>query len=186
MKYQKIAQKPYCCVGACIEMILKRNHIDNQGQVTIACGLGLILPDEYKTIYPNAMFGEKPNAGYGTQIQKEEYSINHFFRQNQIDLVEEYHYITDKEKIKQFLNDNENNDIMICCYGATLYDDPESDWGHMVLFESINDENEVTILDPSHNRDYETISLETFTKAIKVHGKENGAGFYLIKNKTSV
>ena len=80
MKYIKVIQKPYCCVGACIEMILNRNNIIHNGQVDIACKLGLTVPKEYKTIYPNAIFGSKPTSGYGTQIQKEEYSINNFSR----------------------------------------------------------------------------------------------------------
>ena len=72
LKYKKIVQKPYCCVGSCIEMILNRNKISNQGQIDIACNLGLIVPQEYSKIYPNAIIGEKPDAGFGTQIQKEE------------------------------------------------------------------------------------------------------------------
>lgn len=180
MKYRKVEQKPYCCVGACLEMILNRNKISNHGQVDIACQLGLIVPENYKTLYPNARIGDKPSAGYGTQIQKEEYSINHYFKQKGIPLIEEYHYITDLEEIRKFLLENQENDIMICCHCATLYDSSAADWGHMVLLESIND-NEIAILDPSCNRNYETVTLEKLMSAITIHGKENGAGFYLIK-----
>lgn len=182
MKYEKITQKPYCCVGACIEMILNRNNISNKGQISIACDLGLIVPKEYIKMYPNARTGEKPEAGFGTQIQKEEYSINSFFEKNEISLKEEYYYITEIEEIKDFLNKNNNNDILICCYAATLYNDSEEDWGHMILFEGIND-NSITILDPSIKRDYENIEIKNLSKAISIHGKENGAGFYLFKNK---
>ena len=31
MKYNKITQKPYCCVGACIEMVLNRRQIKIMG-----------------------------------------------------------------------------------------------------------------------------------------------------------
>ncbi len=185
MKYKKIVQKPYCCVGSCIEMILNRNKISNQGQIDIACNLGLIVPQEYSKIYPNAIIGEKPDAGFGTQIQKEEYSINNFFKKNNINLKEEYHYITEKNDIKKFLIENKENDIVICCHAATLYNDPQEDWGHMILFESIKDDV-ITILDPSAKRDYENIDIERLSKSISVHKKENGAGFYLIKKiKTS-
>lgn len=180
MKYIKVIQKPYCCVGACMEMILNRNCIINDGQVDIACKLGLTLPEEYRTIYPIAIFGSKPDAGYGTQIQKEEYSINNFFKNNDIDLIEEYYYITTENETKQFLLNNIENDILICCHCATLYDSPDEDWGHMLLIEKIQDNN-VVLLDPEAKRDYETISIKKLVKSITVHGKNNGAGFYLIK-----
>lgn len=181
MKYKKVIQKPYCCMGACLEMILNRKNISNNGQVDIACQLGLIVPESYKNIYKNAIISDKkPLAGYGTQIQKEQFSINNFFRQNNINLTEKYYYIESLEEAKNFLNKNKNSDILICCHCATLYDSPLEDWGHMILFENINN-NEVTILDPSSNKNYKTIPFENMIKAITVHGKNNGAGFYLIK-----
>ena len=112
MKYQKVIQKPYCCVGACLEMILNRNHIANDGQVVIACQLGLTVPEEYRDEYPNAIIGEKPDAGYGTQIQKRKFSINNFFKINNIDLKEKYYFITDVTVAKKFLLDNNNVTIL--------------------------------------------------------------------------
>lgn len=179
MKYKIIKQKPYCCVGACIEMILNRRNIDNKGQVFIACELGLIVPSSYKELYPNAIIGDKPSAGYGTQIQKEEFSINQFFKKNNINLVMENYYIISVDEAKEFLLNNFSNDIIICLYGATLYDDLDASWGHMVLFENIED-NEVTILDPYKDK-YIKIDIKKLIEAIKVHGKNNAAGFYLIK-----
>ena len=180
MKYRKVIQKPYCCVGACLEMVLNRNNINNNGQVDIACKLGLTVPEEYKDKYPNAIIGEKPEAGFGTQIQKEEFSINKFFKKNNIELREEYHFITDISIVKKFLLDNKEYDILICCHCATLYDDPCADWGHMILFERIENNN-ITILDPSSKRNYETISLKKLLNAVAIHGANNGEGFYLIK-----
>lgn len=184
MKYKKVNQKPYCCVGACMEMILNRNNIKNNGQVEIACKLGLTVPEEYKNDYPTAIIGKKPEAGYGTQIQKNQYSINSFFDTNNINLKEEYHFITDLDIAKNFLIENKDYDIMICCHCATLYDSPDADWGHMLLFENIDNNNNIILLDPSAKRNYETISLEKLLKSISIHKKENGAGFYLIKNST--
>lgn len=162
-------------------MILNRNHINNNGQVDIACKLGLTVPEEYKNEYPNAIISEKPEAGYGTQIQKEEFSINNFFNNNNIELKEEYSFITDIDATREFLLENYNYDILICCYGATLYDDPNDDWGHMILFENIDNDNNITILDPSSKRNYETLPLSKLVNAINTHGMKNGAGFYLIK-----
>lgn len=180
MKYNKVIQKPYCCVGACMEMVLNRNHIINNGQIDIAYKLGLTVPIEYKQIYPNAIFSDKPQAGYGTQIQKEEFSINNFFTTNSIDLISEYYYISEENEINNFLLNNIENDILVCCHCGTLYDAEHADWGHMLLFENIENDN-ITLLDPSAKRNFETFSIKKLTEAITIHGKSNGAGFYLIK-----
>lgn len=182
MKYKKVIQKRYCCVGACLEMVLNRNYIVNKGQVDIACQLGLIVPKEYKDEYPQAIIDEKPKSGYGTQIQKEEFSINHFFQNNRIPLKEEYHFITNINLARKFLLENNQYDILICFHCATLYDAPHADWGHMVLFDNIDNDDNVTILDPSIKRILETVSLAKLLRAIKIHGESNGAGFYLIKS----
>lgn len=63
-----------------------------------------------------------------------------------------------------------------------MYDAPHADWGHMVLFD--NNDN-VTILDPSIKRNLETVSLAKLLRAIKIHGESNGAGFYLIKSSNN-
>ena len=76
IKYKKITQKPYCCCGACLEMILNRHKITNKGQEDIAYELGLVVPEKDENLFKKARIEEKPIAGYGTQIQKEEYSIN--------------------------------------------------------------------------------------------------------------
>lgn len=179
MKYKIIKQKPYCCVGACMEMILNRRNITSNGQVEIACELGLIVPLSYKSMYPNAIIGDKPNAGFGTQIQKEEYSINRFFKNNNLDLVLEYSFFTSISKVKKFLLQNSCNDIIICLYGEILYDDKDANWGHMVLFDEIKNDI-VTLVDSYKNRHLK-MPINKLVQAIKVHGEDNGAGFYLIK-----
>lgn len=179
MKYKIIKQKPYCCVGACMEMILNRRNISNKGQVSIACDLGLIVPLSYKDIYPHALIGDKPNAGYGTQIQKEKYSLNNFFKNNNLDLTMEYFFLTSSKDIKKFLIDNNLHDILICLYGEILYDEKEANWGHMVLFEGM--ENDLVFLADTYKNRQIRMSIVKLAKAIKVHGKNNGGGFYLIK-----
>ena len=50
MKYNKVIQERYCCVSACIEMVLNRHKIQNSGQKEIAYQLGLTVPEEEKQI----------------------------------------------------------------------------------------------------------------------------------------
>ena len=180
IKYKKITQKPYCCCGACLEMILNRHKITNKGQEDIAYELGLVVPEKDENLFKKARIEEKPIAGYGTQIQKEEYSINNYFRKHNIQLIQEYYYITDTEKAKKFFLKNDDNDILICCHCGTLYDAPHADWGHMLLFDHLEDDI-VVVLDPSPKRNYEKIKIETLIKSIEIHGIDKGAGFWLIK-----
>ncbi len=180
MRYNKIVQKPHCCVGTCIEMILNRHGICNTGQEDIAYQLGLVVPDEDRHLFKKARSGNRPDGGYGTQIQKRQYSINHYFKKNNIPLKEEYYFITNVLEVQKFLLANKENDILICFHCGTLYDAPHANWGHMVLFDHI-DGVDVGILETSLKRDYETVTIEKLVQAINVHGRENGAGFYLIK-----
>lgn len=180
MKYNKITQKPYCCVGACIEMVLNRHQIKNDGQEQIAYQLGLTVPEEMRGYFKKARYGKRPNSGYGTQIQKEKYSLNRFFKRNDIYLKESYHYITDYHEAKKFLEENNDKDILIIFHCGTLYDSLQANWGHMVLFERI-EQDKVTILEATEKRNIERVSLKKLLQAIQIHGKDNGAGFYLIE-----
>lgn len=184
MKYTKITQKEYCCVGACLEMVLKRHGITDYKQEDIACELGLIVPPHLKSQYSHAKTGLKPKSGYGTQIQRPQYSINHFFKKRQLNFVETYYYITDIDEAKAFLNTKNDQDILIIFHCGTLYDNSLADWGHMVLFNHIHG-NQLIIQENSPKRNLEEIELSKLLQAIKKHGRANGAGFYCITKKYS-
>ena len=182
MRYQHINQKPYCCVGACLEMVLNRRNIPTAGQVAIACELGLTVPQEYSKLYPQAQIGAKPSASYGTQIQQPQYSLNKFFERHQIPLKGTFYPLTKINNIKDFLTKNTENDILVCCHCGTLYNSPPADWGHMLIIENLVGAK-VTLIDPSLDKAYETVPLQNLINAIKYHGIENGAGFYVISNQ---
>ena len=183
MKYKKVTQKPYCCTAACLEMILNRNNIPNNGQEDIAYDLGLIVPEDYSDKFKKVRTGPKPIAGYGTQIQEEKYSINHFFKMHNISLIEEYHYIDDEKEAVEFLKESEENDVIICANCSKLYDSLNEDYGHMVLFDHIEEDN-IVVQDPEVMRNLEKIKISKVMEAIKYHGEENAAGFWLIKRLT--
>ena len=133
MKYNKIVQKKYCCVGACMEMVLNRHNIKDYDQENIAYQLGLVVPFEDKVIYKKCRCSKKPKSGYGTQIHKEKYSINNFFNKNGIPLLASYHFITDFDEAKNFLLENKNKDILIILHCGTLYNSLIEDWGHLYI-----------------------------------------------------
>ena len=77
--YKLIKQKPYCCVPVCISMILDRRKIKHGSQEEIGYELGLVVLKEKTHLFTKVRIGKKPVAGYGTQINKEKYSINNYF-----------------------------------------------------------------------------------------------------------
>lgn len=52
----------------------------------------------------------------------------------------------------------------------------------MILFDHLEDDDTVVILDPSPKRDYEYIKLSTIVQAIKDHGTAKFGGFITIKD----
>ena len=89
-KYPFILQLPFCCVPATLQKILYRRGLDIFDQEYIGAALGLQLPMKGKDFFshPEIIYlSKEPKAGYGTQIEKRQYSINSFFKQNKIPLV---------------------------------------------------------------------------------------------------
>lgn len=178
-KYKVIKQEPYTCVPACLQIILDKNNIEYESQKQIGNSLGLILPVEYKDEFNNVRVGVKPEAGYGTQIHKEEYSINNYFKNQNIPLKEEYYFISEIKDIEAFLNKNLiANDIIVCFNNNILFHDG-NDYGHVALIEEYKN-NRVTLLEVDGDIDFKEIELEELLEAIGKHGKDNRAGFWVI------
>lgn len=180
--YKTITQKPYCCVPACISMVLDRRKIKHGSQEDIGYELGLIVPKEDAYLFAKVRTGRKPAAGYGTQVGKKKYSISKYFMKNKINLKETYY---PPEKIKNakklILNLLKNNNDIIACFDNNhLYG--IGDGGHVSLIESING-NIAVLVDPEKGvpkrRKVETSKLLT---AIKKHGNKNRGGFWVISD----
>ena len=60
-------------------------------QEEIGKEFGLTVPKSYKELLPGAGTGKMPPAGWGTQVNKKEYSINKFFLKYNLPLKEVYY-----------------------------------------------------------------------------------------------
>lgn len=145
--YKPIIQKPYCCVPACICMILERKGIKYGSQEEIGYDLGLTVPKQKAHLFHKVRTGKKPIAGYGTQVNKKEYSITNFFGKNKIKLKETYYPIDKIQNVDKFITENlsKHNDIIVCFNNKKLY--RTGDCGHVSLIQSINNEI-ITLIDP--------------------------------------
>ena len=178
--YKPLDQKPYCCVPTCISMVLDRRKISHDSQDEIGYELGLTVPKEKAHLYTKVRTGKKPIAGYGTQVGKKQYSINHFFKKNNIGLKETYFFVKDISDVREFIISNIklNNDIIVCFNNEKLHG--KGDWGHVSLIQGI-EKNIVSLVDPGKDvPKIRKVKLDKLIESMEYHGKEKSGGFWLI------
>ena len=180
-RYIPITEQRYCCVPACIQMILLRRNISLKSQEEIGYDLGLTVPKKDKKLFKKVRIGKKPGAGWGTQVGKPAYSINSFFKKSRINLKEEFFFLVEPIRIKQFLKENLNKkDIIVCFNYQRLYNKAGDATGHVSVIENIKG-NYLNLIDPEYNvPKHRRVSLKKLSEAIKLHGKEKRAGFWVI------
>ncbi len=161
-------------------MILERRGIKYGSQEEIGYGLGLTVPKKKAHLFLKVRTGKKPIAGYGTQVSKRKYSINHFFERNKINLKETYYPIDKIKNIKKFIIKNlaKHNDLMVCFNNKKLY--RSGDHGHVSLIQSINNKT-VSLIDPEKDVPKKRkVKLSRLIESIKYHGVKKRGGFWLI------
>lgn len=179
-KYIPITEQRYCCVPACIQMILLKRNIPLKSQEEIGYDLGLIVPKRDKKLFKKVRTGKKPKAGWGTQTRKPAYSINSFFRKKKINLKERYYFLTEPKEIKRFLKENLNRKDIIACFNYRKLYNKGGNSGHVSIVDSIKN-NHITLIDPECQvPKYRKVSLKQLSRSIKFHGGERRAGFWVI------
>lgn len=160
-------------------MVLDRRKIKHGSQEEIGYELGLIVPKNDERFFTKVRTGRKPVAGYGTQIQKDKYSISNYFLKNKINLKETYFPVEKIKDIKSFIRDNlKINDLIVCFSYKKLYGTVE--YGHVSLIQNMKGEI-VTLVDPWKKGPAERkVKLSDLVRAMKYHGKEKRGGFWLI------
>ncbi len=179
-RYVPITQQPFSCVAACLQMILLRRKLKLLSQDKIGVCLGLTVPLAYKKLLPYAKTGKKPSTGWGTQVQKEKYSINHFFKTHEIPLEESFCPLSKISRPVEWLDKQiiEGHDIICCFRYNALYGG--SGEGHVSILDSINGKTAV-LIDPEKNvPKYRLVKTTKFFSAIKAHGESHRAGFWVI------
>ena len=178
--YRPVNQKPYCCVPACITMILERRKIKHGTQENIGYELGLVVPKVKAHLFTKVRTGKKPVAGYGTQVSKKEYSINRYFSKNNINLKEVYYPPEKVRDVRNFISENmkKGNDLIVCFNHRKLYG--IGDYGHASLIHSISKDT-VTLIDPESGvPKRRRVNIRKLVAAMKYHGKKRRGGFWVI------
>lgn len=185
--YKWIRQKPYCCVPACLSMVLDRRKIEHGSQEQIGYELGLTVPPGKEHLFNNVRVSDTPptDAGYGTQVGNEQYSINNYFMNNNINLKETYYTLEGISNVKEFIFENikENNDIIVCFNIKIIYED--EDYGHVCILESL-DGDSITLVDSDTDKEDKQrviVKLSQLIEAIIIHSQKNRGGFWVISER---
>jgi hypothetical protein len=185
-RYIPLTQQKYCCVPTCIQMVVYRHGIPLVSAEALGYELGLTVPEEERELFWNARTGEKPTAGWGTQIGEQQYSPNAAFTRlgiplsMSLDLIDSFDSI---ESMMKYLTDAENrgSDILVCYdYGALF--DTDSHVGHVNVFDRIID-GKVRLVDPEQNvPKWRGVEPGALFDAMKRHGAEKSGGFWKLSS----
>ncbi len=192
-RYVPLTQQPYCCVPACIQMVMVRRKIPLIPQELIGYRLGLIVPRSAAKYFWKARTGKRPKAGYGTQITDEKFDINAAFASLGIPLKVKYAPINTFQSIGDFrdylhgMGDHDMDALAIFDYGA-LYGS-RAHYGHTSLVDRVYPEDdEVRLVDPGIDTPkWRLVDVEKLFESMKRHGNSRGGGFWeLTKGQNTV
>jgi len=185
LRYIPITQQRWCCVPACISMIMYRHGIPLIAQEELGGYLGLIVPKDQMYLFNKVKTGPKPAGGYGTRIFKKQYYPDEAFKKLNIPLCMIYH------SIDKFQSENELKDMLeriekedkdaILCFDYGILHDHSHRGGHAVVFDRMID-GEVRIVDPwIELPKLQTHKIDKLYKAMQKHGKAQMAGVWVFE-----
>jgi hypothetical protein len=183
-RYIPFTQQRYCCVGASLQSVIERRGYKLIAQEELAAKLGLIVPEEDSYLLPHARTGQRPSAGYGTQINEPQYNPNTVFTELGYPLSFEIILPNTADGLSEMLHrvQDSDDDALLCFDYGELWD-TGNQGGHVCVFASISG-GAVTMIDPVANvPKFREASVGRLFKAMDVHGERNSAGIWLIKDR---
>ncbi len=188
-RYIPLTQQRWCCVPTCIQMVMLRHNLPLISAELIGYHMGLLVPQEELQYFWNGRTGEKPPAGYGTQIGKKEYAPNTVFKKLHIPLKMTWSLIDkfpDIQSFNKYLAEVENNDkdVFVCYDWGTLFD-KDYHGGHVCVLDKVYmDKGEVRIIDPEYTAPkWRMVGIDKLFEAMKYHGKGKSGGFWELHNE---
>jgi len=181
-RYLPITQQRWCCVPACISMIMYKHGIPMIPQEELGHYLGLIVPKDQTFLFYNGKTGPRPKGGYGTRIFEKEFYPDEAFKRLKIPLKMIFHPIDEfntKEELEKLLkkNEKEEGDAVLCFDYGSLHDHKYVG-GHAVIFDRVLD-GQARIVDPWFELPkWQTHDISKLFKAMQKHGKEQMGGVW--------
>lgn len=187
--YTTLTQQPFCCVPACIQMVLYRRGLSLLEQEEIGIDLGLTVPLENGGLFENVPTLTKPptdTGDWGTRINIKKYDLNSFFKKRGFHLRSTYVHQDKIKEVPFFIASNleQRNDILTCFRYGTLYNE-NVPHGHGSLIEKING-TQITLVEPMADLKRKSVSVDKLIEAIIANQEKNHAygGFWVIQSET--
>lgn len=158
-RYEPIAQKEYCCVPACIQMIMQKHSLDYPTQDELAYHLGVVVPPEMAHLLNPVAVGTGPESGNGTQLLDPKYEFNTVA--DRLGLGIHMRYIQPAQfsatSLLEYFKSAERTDAdVIVCYDFKTRYGIEPLVGHVNLFDRITDnEDPIRFIEPQATPGYE-------------------------------
>ncbi|MFH1544606.1 MAG: C39 family peptidase [archaeon] len=176
-------QQPFCCVPACIQMILATNTIRIPSQEFIAKHLDFRIPKKHRRDFKgDYTVKEKPKRGYG--VQQTEENINAFLSKNGFPLKAKRHLISGIKNPEKFIEENlrKGNYLMPIFNLEVLGGKKE---GHAVLIISFNPKTKkVRIADPAKKKNrIRLLDLSRIVEGMSSKWDGNEREFYVFSRK---
>lgn len=177
-RYIIFVQQPYCCLPACLQMVLYRRwkKLINQEQIWI--DLWLIVPEKDLHLFQNVKTGERPRAGRGTQAYGD-HDINSFFKKYKYGLNETRYFVDKISKDFIISSIKENKDLLVCFNYHRLYGEGNTGW-HLSIIDRL-EWDDIYLIDPAFDTPkIRKVNYDKLIDAIEFHGVERWWGIWMI------
>ncbi|MBI3335574.1 MAG: hypothetical protein HY001_03695 [Candidatus Portnoybacteria bacterium] len=185
--YIPLVQQRWCCVPACISMVMHRHGIPLVSQELLGFYLGVVVPKEDVKLFWNVKTGRKPSSGWGTRMSEKRFNPNSMFRKLHVPLEMAFHPIgsfLDMRAYKKYLStiEEQEKDVLACFSWGALYNKPYRG-GHVCVIDRVDiRRDEIRLIDPEYDAPkWRTVSIEKLKMAMESHGKKEGGFWEFIK-----
>lgn len=174
-----LVQQRWCCVPACLSMIMYKRRIPLIPQEKLAHHLGLIVPKEDAYLFSKPRTGKKPAAGYGTQIEKKQFSPNTVLPKLGIPLVMKYHpakELTEESLVNLLIEAERKDKDFLVCFDIGALTNSKKHGGHVCVFDRIDTRKKtVRLVDPASSQPkWRTVSISDLYRGMRYHWNKSG------------
>jgi len=158
-------------------------------QEAIGIELGLRLPLKGKSFFTNKNIhyvAKIPKNDFGTQIEKDKYSIKRFLANNNMPLkISSIYNFQQKIKLRNFLIKNllSNHDIILRYNNKFLNTENQKAYGHFSVIVEYDDKTETAIIGDPEIPHYKTASLDQIIFSISDQIDGISRGLYIVSRK---
>jgi hypothetical protein len=187
-RYIPFTQQPSCCVPTCVQMVMYKCGIPLLPAEEIGYHMGLVVRPDRSMLFYNARTAETPPlAGYGTRLYLPEFEPNAALSKLKIPLRVNTQLIpafaTPAQLLKTLAQiEAKDGNALLCFNHGALLDDPEMNWGHVVVFDRVIGKDKLRIVDssPQHPK-WRTVDITKMFAAMQQHGEERLAGVWVLE-----